>query len=461
VGATFDPQHTDPAAAPVTFAREGRVSTVVVRDRDGRPELWVDGKVVASASPTDRLHLALLGHLPMALHPAPRRVAVVGLGTGITATAAAAHGPEVLDVFELEPAVREAAEAFRGVGGGLPPTATFHGGDGRDGLLRSRERYDVVTTDPIHPAVSGSAALYTLEHYRLLADRLAPGGIACQWLPLYELEPDDIRGVVRTFGQVFRVAAFVAGPDLVLVGTREPLALDPEAIERRLASPAGAGLEPFGLRGAGRLLGLLVAHPARVARFADRGVLNTDDRPVVEFTSARSQYTGSSARNLAVLSVGPSRPDALLADPAGAAEPGFAAGVARTRRLKSAMARWIQGGEDGTRAAAAAFAALSEEEPADLLSASMREEMTLALARARLAADAPEEAAALAREVLERARPGSSVPEPRQRVEAADVLERAGFPAEAAAAARAVLPEVPRSPTARRLAARPGRTPGR
>src|SRR5204863_3872301 len=101
-GATFSPGDYDPGTAPADFAREGRVSTVVVRDRDGRAELWVDGKVVASAQPTDRMHLALLGHLPMLFHKNPKRAAVVGLGTGITSTAVAAHAPDVLDVFELE-----------------------------------------------------------------------------------------------------------------------------------------------------------------------------------------------------------------------------------------------------------------------------------------------------------------------------------------------------------------------
>jgi spermidine synthase len=452
VGATFDPVWTDPSAAPVVWAREGRVATVVVRERDGRPELWVDGKIVASASPTDRLHLALLGHLPMALHDAPRRAAVVGLGTGITATAVAAWGPETLDVFEIEPEVREAAAAFRAVGGGLPPGATFHGGDGRDGLLRAGAPYDVITTDPIHPAVAGSAALYTLEHYRLIAARLAPGGLACQWMPLYELEPDDLRGVLRTFGEVFHVAAFVAGPDLVLVGGLRPFALDADAIERRLASPAGEGLEALGLRGAGRLLGLLVAAPDRLRRFADRGALNTDDRPVIEFTSARSQYTGSAPRNLAVLEVGGSRPDVLLARPP-TDEARFRAGVARTRRSKSAMERWMQGRAEAYEAAEEAFAALAADDPADLLSARMREECALERAGRLLEGGAAEEAAAVARAVLARAREGAEVPEPRHRIDAADLLARAGRPEEAAEAARAALPLAPRSATARRLAA--------
>ncbi len=448
-GATFDPGGTDPAAAPAVWFREGRVSTVVVRDRDGRPELWVDGKVVASASPTDRLHLALLGHLPMCLHPAPRRAAVVGLGTGITSTAVAAHGPEVLDVFELEDAVREAAERFRVVGGGLPPGASFHAGDGRDGLLRSAVRYDVITSDPIHPAVAGSAGLYTLEHYRLLASRLSDDGLACQWLPLYELEADDIRTVLRTFSRVFRVAVFVAGPDLVLVGSRHAFAIDPEVLARRMGTAEGDALRALGLGTPGRLLGLLLADPDRTMRFAGRdGPLNTDDRLVLEFTSARSQYTGSSVANLRLLAVAPSPPATLLA-PGHAGDAEFAAGAERTKRLRRALADWMEGGRALDRAATS-FDALARDDPADRFAPRMRAEARARLADVFLAEGGPEgadEAARLARAVL--ADPGAEV---LQRLDAAEVLLAAGFAEEARAAGRAALAEAPTSARARRLA---------
>ncbi len=332
---------------------EGRASTVVVRARDGRTELWVDGKIVASASPTDRMHLGLLGHLPMLVHPAPRRAAVVGLGTGITATAVAAHAPARLDVFELEAAVVRGAEFFRDVGGGLPPGATLHVVDGRHGLDAADAPYDVITSDPIHPAAAGSAELYTDEHYAALERRLAPGGIVCQWLPLYELEIDDVAMVLRTLARRFDVAVFVAGPDLVILAARPGgLRVDEAALTRRMTGSVGDDLRRLGLGSPGRLLGLLAAGPRRVRVLAGDGPVNTDDRPRLEFASARSQYTGSASRNLLWVAGVGDDPAALLTSPL--RRRGGVRGRRRAHAEAAARVRAVDPGRDrrvGRRAA--------------------------------------------------------------------------------------------------------------
>ena len=450
VGATFAPSLGNPAGDPMTFGAEGRVSTVVVRDVDGEPELWVDGKVVASAQPPDRFHLSLLGHLPMLLHRAPRRVAVIGLGTGITATTCAAYAPERLDVFELEPLVASAAERFRAFGGGLPRAARFHVGDGRTLLLASEGGYDVVTSDPIHPAAAGSTGLYALEHYQAIASRLAPGGVLCQWLPLYEMTVEDVRTALRTLSRVFRVAVFVAGTDLVLVGSREGFAVDPDAMEARMTGEVGESLERLGLRGAGRLLGLLAADPERTLRFAGEGEVSTDDRPVLEFASARSQYLGVSSWNLRLVEVASTRAEDLLAHPA--RDPAaFADGVRRTARLRTALAQGAEGGEGKTRSARDHFEALAREDERDGFSAAMAATLGVRLADGYVPGDL-EEAVDAATRAAAAGRPEAGFPIPRQRLRAAEVLATAGRPGLAAAIAREVLKEVPTSARAARLA---------
>ena len=59
--------------------------------------------------------------------------------------------------------------------------------DGRNYLATTQEQFDVITADPIHPWSGGAGYLYTAEYFRSVGSRLAPGGIASQWLPLYEL----------------------------------------------------------------------------------------------------------------------------------------------------------------------------------------------------------------------------------------------------------------------------------
>jgi spermidine synthase len=456
VGASFDPGSSPRAERGVAYAKEGRVSTVVVRDADGRRELWVDGKVVASAQPTDRMHLALLGHLPMLLHPAPRRVAVVALGTGITSRAVAVHRPERLEIVELEPAVAEAARAFEPVGGGVPASARLRFGDGRDLLARSEGGWDVITSDPIHPHVAGSASLYTVEYYRTVADRLAEGGVFCQWMSLYEASEDDLRMVLRTLAAVFEVHVFVAGPDLVMVATKRPLAIDPDATSRRIAGGVRASLEPLGLADLGRLLGLLAAGPDRVRRFADEGphgpfgnALNTDDRTILEFSCARSQFLEATRSNLRLVELGRADPHALLArTPSDAAA--FDAGLARSARLRAGMRDWVGGTPTELDRARATFAALAESDSSDRLSASMAAECGTAYADALVAAGRLDEAREAARWVLARERLDAP-----QRLSAAETLAATGDASESRAAALRALEDVPASARAKRLAGVP------
>lgn len=327
VGASFSPGYLPGHSATRRYAEEGQLATVVVRDREGQHELWVDSKIVASSQFTDQMHLALLGHLPMALHPDPKRVAIVGLGTGITAQSVADWKPETLDVFELEPAVARAATWFEAMGGGVPEGARLWYGDGRRSLARSDATYDVITSDPIHPGVAGAAALYSLEYYELLRER---ADLVCQWLPLYQMALEDARLVVRTFHAAFEQSyIFLSGADALLVGTQSPLAVDEASLRARLDGIGESLLHRLGLAEPGVLLGLLVRGPERVEAFADperitrgaaRGPLNTDDRLLLEFRCGRTWFLRDQAgRNIELLSLGRSKGDTLLAGPPSAA----------------------------------------------------------------------------------------------------------------------------------------------
>jgi hypothetical protein len=111
------------------------------------------------------------------------------------------------------------------------------------------------------------------------------------------------------------------------------------------------------------------------------------------------------------------------------------------------MGRWMEGGPDGYRRALAAFEGLAAEDPADALSATMREELRVLLSRDALAGGEAEQAIALARAVL-----SGPAAEDRQRLEAAEVLHLAGFTEEARGIASELASRMPRSGRARRLA---------
>lgn len=265
-----------------------------IRVKGGHQAVLVNGKVVASTEPKDLQCQYTLGHVPMLLHPDPRRVLVVGLGTGMTLGATAVH-PAVreLVLVEIEPRVEGAARTFARFNHDVlddPRLERVHG-DGRNYLLTTRRRFDVITADPIHPWAQGAAYLYTDEYFALAASRLAPGGIMVQWLPIYELTPDDLRTVAATFARHFRhVLVWLTHNDAELVGSNDPFDLDPALLERRLeAAPlARADLASVDMGSARDALSYVLAGGDGVRAFAAGAVVNTDDNLRLEFSAPRS-----------------------------------------------------------------------------------------------------------------------------------------------------------------------------
>jgi spermidine synthase len=149
----------------------------------------------------------MLGHLPALVHPKPRSVLVVGCGTGITAGSFLLH-PDVqrIVICEIEPLVPAfvtryfARENFAVV---QDPRVEIVHDDARHYILTTREHFDVITSDPIHPWVKGSATLYTQEYFELCKRHLNPGGVITQWVPLYESNQNVVKSELATFFEVF------------------------------------------------------------------------------------------------------------------------------------------------------------------------------------------------------------------------------------------------------------------
>src|SRR5262249_40919975 len=154
------------------------------------------------------------GLLPLLLHPNPRRVAFIGLATGITASASPALGVPETTVVELVPEFARAASAH---------FATWNGqllarsdvrlvlDDGRRYLAASRDRFDVIVADLFIPWHANAGNLYAREMYDTVARRLAPDGVFCQWLPLYQLTRAEFDTIARTFLAVFPQASLWRG----------------------------------------------------------------------------------------------------------------------------------------------------------------------------------------------------------------------------------------------------------
>jgi spermidine synthase len=271
------------------WREEGVQTTVKVNVRpgpDGRPMrvLYVNGWHQANDSPATLFLDRLIGVLPMALHPDPHRALVIGMGGGATPGAIAQFPDVHVKVVELSSAVVQAASRwFAHVNFDLlrRPNASLRIDDGRNYLLLTNERYDLITADVIVPRHSGAGNLYSTEYFQLARRALAADGVMLQWLPG---DTDmEHRMLMRTFMGVFPHATLWAGGNL-LVGTPGPLLIRRSDFERRLTNPeTRAALELAGISSFEMLLLLYNAGPHELQAYVGPGPIVTDDRPLVEY----------------------------------------------------------------------------------------------------------------------------------------------------------------------------------
>jgi len=224
----------------------------------------------------------------------------------MTVAAVAVHPAEQIDVAEIEPLVSNAARLFAEGHYHVLDDRRVHliFNDGRNHLLLTDRRYDVITSDPIEPSVAGAASLFTVDHFRIARSRLAPGGIMCQFLPLYELEPREYQSILRSFAAAFpHVTVWWTGDDTFLIGSEEPITIDFARLATQVQDPSVRNdLDDVGLADPYRLLATFLFALKPGDPPTTDAPLNTDNHPYVEFTSPKRRWmpTGESEPRRAV-----------------------------------------------------------------------------------------------------------------------------------------------------------------
>jgi spermidine synthase len=274
----------------ILFAGEGMNSSIAISKWENGPVLFhVSGKVEASTEPYDMRLQRMLGHLPALIHPNPRSVLVVGFGSGVTAGSFVTYpGIQRIVICEIEPLI--------------PPTATQYFGkenynvirdprvevvydDARHFILTTREKFDIITSDPIHPWVKGSATLYSKEYFELVKQHLKPGGVVTQWVPMYDTNARTVKSELATFFDVFPHGTIWGnsnngGYDTVVLGQTEPRKIDVDAMQQWLDRPdhaAVAGsLREVGLGSATALLSTYGGQASELGPWLSGAEINLD-----------------------------------------------------------------------------------------------------------------------------------------------------------------------------------------
>ena len=232
----------------VLFRGEGINSSVLIAERAKQIHFYVSGKAEASTAPLDMRLERMMGDIPGLIHKDPKTVLVVGFGAGITAGSFVPF-PNVssITICELEPFIPPASTAYFGNENyrvkNDPRTKIVYD-DARHYIYTTKNKYDVITTDPIHPWIKGTSTLYSKEYYEMVKQHLNPGGVVAQWLPIYDSDEETIKTELATFFSVFPRGTLWSnnlngdGYDLVLLGREDDsVPINVDELQQKLDRP--------------------------------------------------------------------------------------------------------------------------------------------------------------------------------------------------------------------------------
>ncbi|WP_375788101.1 fused MFS/spermidine synthase [Bradyrhizobium sp. Pha-3] len=253
-------------------------------------QLVVNSKSYANNRPEGRRYMAAMGHYPILLHPSPVETAVViCIGTGTTVGAVSTHQElKSIDAVDLASTVFEFAPHFVPINKQFYQNPKVHQivADGRHFLLGTNETFDVITLEPPPPHDAGVINLYTEEFYALAKQKMRPGAVLAQWVPL-----DFNRGILpkmilkAMMGQFKHVSLWLPSRmEGVAIASDEPLKIDPRVLATRMSKPGVADdLTANGLRSPEDFLATFIAADEKLAAFVRDVPSLTDDRPRLEY----------------------------------------------------------------------------------------------------------------------------------------------------------------------------------
>ena len=278
------------------FYEEASTATVAVLEKDlGSRELNINGQSTAFDNYYDMQVHRMLSHLPLLTHPDPKTCLVVGFGMGSTVYGCSQHPLDRLDVVELLSTERRTAKYFEHINHGVidDPKVNFIVGDGRNYILATPERYDVISFNAIHPRYSSN--LYTYEFYDLCRERLTDDGIVCAWMTQNGLTHSEWLMICRSHCEAFpHTSLWYCNPEhFCLLGSNKPIEVDIERWKKVMGVEGICeDLRESNLEDPYWLASRFMFADEDVRSYLGEGPMNTDDRPLVEFSREREAEEG-------------------------------------------------------------------------------------------------------------------------------------------------------------------------
>ncbi len=286
---------TDRHMQRLLYHKEGVSASVdVLETAYGDKIISINAQPVATTYLYDMRALKMLGHLPVLLHPNSKDVLLIGMGAGVsTGTIASYPNIDSVTVVELSEEVPGGTAKFAdwNFNALQNPKVKVVINDGANYVKATMKKYDIISSDPIHPFISGNGILYSYDHWMRCRERLKEGGVLAQWLPLYQLSPSDFATIIGSFADAFpNCTTWFCGIDTVLIGVKGEFKVDTERMGALMSSnPAMmADLISMGVRQPADVLGWYVAGPDQMRAMGMGAPRNRIERPVLEFTAPKS-----------------------------------------------------------------------------------------------------------------------------------------------------------------------------
>lgn len=262
---------------------EGVQTTVSIHESDGVKRLYLDGvSQMYDTQPQRAFHTALALY-PLLIHEDPKDALVVGLGGGVTTAMLSRYPGLNVEVVELSESVVRAAHLLKDANYDVmgQPNIRMRIDDGRNFMMLSDKKYDIITADVIRPFHAGAGNVYSREYFELVRNALKDDGVVFQYLG--RQAETHYKIIMRTFLSVFPDATLWSRGRF-LVGGKKPLQIDRAVFERKMQMASlREAFEMSGIDSFESFLAAYTAGPQEMLNFVGEGPVLTDDRPMVEY----------------------------------------------------------------------------------------------------------------------------------------------------------------------------------
>jgi spermidine synthase len=282
----------------ILFYYEGVDATVTLRQYHNYVGLNINGHNTAYTSVKDQIVNRMLGYVPYMVNAHPKRALIIGFGLGFTVESLVQPDIDTVDVAEISPGVIKSGLTMNSWNDDVlrHPKVHTYIEDGRELLFRSKIKYDIITSNAIHPRLSNN--IYTEDFYKLCRDKMNKGGIMCQWAPPNWLNEREFKAQVKAFINAFNFSQlwYINEYTIILIGSSEPINIDYQLIcERFKTEKVKSDLKNIEMTEPCEFVSQFSMEKKELMEYCKDTPSNTDDWPMIEFSKTVNLAPDTSA----------------------------------------------------------------------------------------------------------------------------------------------------------------------